>query len=322
MEAYIVLGGIGVAASFGCGTLLAASAARGGRRRAPAASGGGSRLAGAAGWRLRNGVGFLMPVARALVGTRRIGTLAREGVEVLRGRGLAVSEEPLISVCVALLAVVGVGVSLVTFSPVCGAAVAACVAAAGLARLHSAQEKRRQELCDAVPDALRSMGVCFQSGLSLMQTLQQVASESRGPLRDLFQRAAHRLEIGEGADEALSTLRQGASVPELAFVAVALDVQHQAGGSLRQVLDAARESVEGEIELRRALKVQTAQAKLSARVVSVMPFVLLAVFSLVSEGFLEPFFASPMGLALLALALGMQAAGVMAVRRMLAVEVA
>ena len=49
--------------------------------------------------------------------------------------------------------------------------------------------------------------------------------------------------------------------------------------------------------------------------------VLIAVFSLVSEGFLDPFFASPMGMALLAIALGMQAAGIVAVRRMLAVEV-
>ena len=47
---------------------------------------------------------------------------------------------------------------------------------------------------------------------------------------------------------------------ELAFIAVALDVQHASGGSLASVLDAARESVEGEIELERSLRVQTAQA--------------------------------------------------------------
>lgn len=157
--------------------------------------------------------------------------------------------------------------------------------------------------------------------MSLLQTFQQVASEVQGPLGTLFARAAHQLETGEGAGRALEVLRRGSSVAELAFVAVALDVQHQAGGSMKQVLDAARDTVQSEIELRRALRVQTAQAKLSARVVSVLPFVLIAVFSLVSEGFLDPFFASPMGMALLAIALGMQAAGIVAVRRMLAVEV-
>ena len=85
------------------------------------------------------------------------------------------------------------------------------------------------------------------------------------------------------------------------------------------VLEAARESVEGEIELARSLKVQTAQAKLSARIVTVMPFVLIALFSFMSPGFLDPFFASVPGMVLLALALVMQVGGVMLVRRTLAV---
>lgn len=90
---------------------------------------------------------------------------------------------------------------------------------------------------------------------------------------------------------------------------------------MKQVLHAARESVLDEIKLKQTLKTQTAQAKLSAQIVSVMPFVLIAVFSLVSEGFLAPFFESLIGMALLAIALGMQALGIFIVRRMLKVEV-
>ena len=188
--------------------------------------------------------------------------------------------------------------------------------------MRAASDRSRDAARDAVPDVLRSMGTCFDAGLTLQQTLVQVAGETGGPLRSLFAHAAHVLDTGGSATEALAGLRQGSGASELAFVAVALDVQHQTGGSMRQVLDAARDSVEGELSLRRALKVQTAQAKLSAQVVSVMPFALVAVFSLVSEDFLAPFFASASGWALLALALGMQAAGVGMVRRVLAVGAA
>lgn len=79
----------------------------------------------------------------------------------------------------------------------------------------------------------------------------------------------------------------------------------------------ARESVESEIDLARSLKVQTAQAQLSARIVTAMPFVLIALFSLMSPGFLSPFFESMAGMALLAAALVMQVAGVVLVHRML-----
>uniref|UniRef100_UPI0022E3265D type II secretion system F family protein n=1 Tax=Eggerthella sinensis TaxID=242230 RepID=UPI0022E3265D len=228
--------------------------------------------------------------------------LVREAVQVAADRAWTTTEESLASVCVAALTGAVLGAGVVAGSLVAGLAVAACICVCAAVWLRTVQDKRREAMREAVPDALRSMGVCFQSGLSLLQTFQQVASEVQEPLGALFARAAHRLETGESAEQALEVLRGGSTVPELAFVAVALDVQHQAGGSMKQVLDAALDTVENEIELRRSLRVQTAQAKLSARVVSVLPFVLIAVFSLVSEGFLAPFFASPLGLALLALA--------------------
>ena len=76
----------------------------------------------------------------------------------------------------------------------------------------------------------------------------------------------------------------------------------------------------GLLALRRSLRVQTAQAKLSARVVAIMPFLLVAAFSLASPDFLSPFFASPLGIGLLTLAIVMQVAGIILVRRALAVD--
>lgn len=314
MEAAGALGGVSVAAAFACGALLAQRAALLLRRRSARPAGGLARAAS-------HGVFWARPAARALLGLRCVADLAGEGAAAVRDRGTEASPEALTSVFVAFVAGAGLAAGLLAQSAAAGVAVAACACALAWSRLRGMQDRRREALREAIPDALRSMGACFQSGFSLLQTFHQVASESADPLRALFQRAANRLETGHGAQEALAELRCGGSSPELAFVAVALDVQHQSGGSMRQVLDAARDTVEGELALRRALRVQTAQAKLSARVVSVMPFVLVAVFSLVSEGFLDPFFESTAGVALLGLALGMQAAGILAVRRMLAVEV-
>ena len=321
MEAHVVLGGVGVLAAFGCGAAASASVAGRARRRTASLVGEGDVGSSRVAWLLRNGVGWTRPVTRALLGNRALAALRGEAVGVVDARGLMTTEESLLSVWIAAMVGAGMCAGAAAGSVVCGIAVAVCACACAVVWLRTVQDKRRDALREGIPDALRSMAVCFQAGLSLLQTFQQVASEVQGPLGTLFARAAHQLETGEGAGRALEVLRRGSSVAELAFVAVALDVQHQAGGSMKQVLDAARDTVQSEIELRRALRVQTAQAKLSARVVSVLPFVLIAVFSLVSEGFLDPFFASPMGMALLAIALGMQAAGIVAVRRMLAVEV-
>lgn len=271
--------------------------------------------------RFRNGFAPFKPLSRWLLGFPVVSRSMRSLTWALAERGVAFPREALLSLVCAMTALIVLVVGLASSSAVCGVAVAACAVAALFGSAHAAHERGMLELREDVPEALRCMSVCFRSGLSLPQTLQQTAHEMDGSLGKAFATASRRLEMGGTPTEALGALRSFDQVPELAFVAVALDVQHQSGGSVVPVLDAARDSIEGELELMRSLRVQTAQAKLSARIVTVMPFLLVALFSLMSPDFLTPFFASVAGMCLLSLALLMQLAGVLLVRRMLKVEV-
>lgn len=270
---------------------------------------------------LRRGFMPLKGIARKLLRVPKVSRIVHDAEQLLVAHGVFTTSEALLSVAVeALLCVTLVG-SFLAQTPIFGLAVAFCVGGSFCAMVNSAKERRRNALREAVPEVLRSMEVCFRSGFSLYQTFQQVAQESSGPMKRLFSRATNALETGQTTSEALSLIQREAAVPELSFIAMALDVQHQTGGSMGKVLESVRESVESELELMRSLKVQTAQAKLSARIVSIMPFALVGLFSLVSEDFLAPFFSSVLGFALMTVALLMLAAGVFVVRRMLKVEV-
>ena len=174
---------------------------------------------------------------------------------------------------------------------------------------------------DAIPEALQSMKACFQVGYTLSQTVSEVRKNTTGPLEDLFREVEGVLETGGSTEDALKVLKKKASEPELVFLATALEIQHKTGSSMQQVLEITRQSVADEIELKRTLKTQTAQAKLSAQIVTIMPFALIGVFSLLSPGFLDPFFESALGVVMLLCALGMQVLGVFLVRRLLRVEV-
>ena len=138
----------------------------------------------------------------------------REAVGVVDARGLMTTEESLLSVWIAAMVGAGMCAGAAAGSVVCGIAVAVCACACAVVWLRTVQDKRRDALREGIPDALRSMAVCFQAGLSLLQTFQQVASEVQGPLGTLFARAAHQLETGEGAGRALEVLRRGSSVAE------------------------------------------------------------------------------------------------------------
>ncbi|MBQ9021125.1 MAG: type II secretion system F family protein [Eggerthellaceae bacterium] len=183
------------------------------------------------------------------------------------------------------------------------------------------QEKRAQHMRDALPDAFSAMSSCFGAGFTLLQTFSHLEHELPAPLSQLFSQAAASLNAGFSPADVLSRLRDESGLPELSFIAVALAVQHQSGGSMQRVLDATRESVKEEVELRQSLRIHTAQAKLSARVVVGVTIGLVGAMMLLSPAFLAPFFRSVFGLGLLVCAIGMQVLGIVLVRHLLHVEV-
>ena len=319
METRVLLGLMAVTSGFGLlyAVVLIAGAAMRKRFVAMAAQGDSRSLKGILSWRLRNGFDFMRPISTKLMEIGWVRNVAEEMAAMLAQRGFTAKAEPVLSVVLVYAVVFGVVVGVLTGSPIGIVVFPVCVMGVLSVFVGSSADKRREEVRDAVPDALESMSTCFGSGYTLLQTFRQVSEDAPGALGETFAQSAHILEMGGSAERALKVLREGAHASELAFVAVALDVQHQTGGAMSQVLDAATDTVKGELALRRSLRVQTAQAKLSARVVVAIPFILIAIFTLISPGFLAPFFESPAGYGLLSVALIMQAAGILLVRKAL-----
>lgn len=291
------------------------------RRAAMLDEDGSSPIQRVVGWYARNGVTLLLPVADAALRVRRVRVAAHEIAQILGERYGLVYERAIVSVFMLVACSASLAAGLVARSVVSALAVFACLAVGVFLVASSSAEKRKEQVQAEVPVAIESLSACFGAGYSLLQTFGQVAQDVTGPLSRTFERASRVLELGGTVDQALAGLRRDAHSSELAFLAVALDVQHQAGGSMRQVLDAVATAAKGEVELKRALRVQTAQAKLSARIVAVMPLLLVTAFSLMSPTFLLPFFASPLGYALLICAIAMQVSGIFLVHRALHVEV-
>lgn len=275
---------------------------------------------GAVAWVLRNGIRPLNGASRFLLRSRGFAAITEELAELLREKSRVVSVEALGSIVLAALLFAAAFSYLVSSSAVCVVAVLTCVLLALLGFARTAKERREAAFREEVPDVIRSLIVCFGAGMTLGQAAEHLTTEFGGPIKVMFEDLVRTLEMGGSAEEALQHLKGEGSSAELAFVAVALDVQHRTGGGIIPILESAKEAAQEEVELRRAMRVQTAQARLSARIVTIMPFILIALFSLMSEGFLEPFFESVAGFALLCVALIMQVAGVIVVRQMLKVS--
>jgi tight adherence protein B len=321
MDGQSVLVGLAMATAFLCAAIVFSTVGRwvrgrmrGSRMMERAGSGGlGHRL-------IRNGLGCFKPCVRWLLRKKSAASFCERVRRMLDDRGFASSLESIASLlCAFCMGLFALGAARGSWA--LGIALPVVGVAAISARTSSSAESRDELIRDGLPDALRAMSSCFHAGFTVQQTFGQLEREASGPVGALFGHLARSLETGAFLQEALACLKRESGVSELSFVAVALEVQHRTGGSMQHVLDSTCDSLESELELRRSLRVQTAQARLSARVVTGVTIGLVVIMALLSDGFLDAFFGSAVGLAMLALAIAMQVIGIVAVRKMLHVEV-
>lgn len=179
------------------------------------------------------------------------------------------------------------------------------------------KEKRVARVREEIPETLRIMQSCFQAGLSLEQTFQQLSDSLQGDLGRSFENASRMLKTGRSIPEALEYLNKRSDSSELSFVVSALAVQHQTGGSMESVLDAAKKGVASEIDLKRTLRVQTAQARASYHVVLFVTMSLVAVLIWLSDDFFGQFVSSATGVAVLVIAIALQVMGILSIKRIL-----
>lgn len=317
-RAYLV---IAVAAAFGMAFALVRAAASSAVERGRARRAYGRAVAtGRADVLLRNGVRPLRPLARKLLAFAPVRAWADSMAAALGSKGRETNGEALCSLAAGTcLLLAAAGYAAGSWAGAAALPCAAMLFATGAGS--RALEKHGDLLRDQLPDALRAMSACFHAGLSVDQTFAQLAHEVPRPLGAVFQSASQRMQTGASVPQALDDMRRRSGLAEIAFLSVALQVQHQAGGSMQHVLDATGDVLDGELELKRSLRVHTAQARLSARVVVGVTVLLVLVLSVLSEDFLAAFFQSALGMALLVVAVGMQVAGIVAVRRLLNVQV-
>ncbi|MDR1015855.1 MAG: type II secretion system F family protein [Coriobacteriales bacterium] len=183
---------------------------------------------------------------------------------------------------------------------------------------HSLQRRQRQ-LREQLPEALQSLAMAFLAGYSLQQALAQSAREVAEPLASELGQTVDDIKAGKSPGTALGALCERVRIDDLRFVTVALEIQHRSGGSIKDLLDHASASINQQFELERSLAVGTAQARLSAKLVTVLPLLLVVVLSLLMPGYLQSFFSGPLGFAILLTAVALEAVGIFLIRHILKV---
>jgi tight adherence protein C len=136
--------------------------------------------------------------------------------------------------CAAVAAAVVTAVA--TAGPAVAIVAGACVFGAVANSRRSAERARRQEIADAMPDAIELLVMCIHAGLTPTQAVGELARLAPPPVRPGFRATEQRLHRGAGFAEALSELTGHCGPTALALVS-ALGTAVRDGLPLAPVLD-------------------------------------------------------------------------------------
>jgi len=158
--------------------------------------------------------------------------------------------------------------------------------------------RRRHQFIADLPDALQLLAGTLRAGFPLVQALAGAATDLGGPVAAELRRVSAETALGRELPEALRLAARRMGSDDLAWVAVAVDIHQQAGGNLAEVLDTVAHTVTERARLRREVASLTAEGRLSAIVLGLMPPVLAGVITVVNPGYLGTLASEPGGVAM------------------------
>jgi tight adherence protein B len=174
---------------------------------------------------------------------------------------------------------------------------------------------------EQLPDALSIVARSLQAGLPFSEAMSIVGAEMKDPVATEFQTVFNEINYGGSVRAALlGMLERMPTVAVMAMVSAIL-IQRETGGNLAEVLDRMASLVRQRFRFQRSVKTLTAEGKMTAWVVSLMPFGLGAVMYVLDPTWIKTLTENPLGQQMIMVAFVVMVIGIIWIRKLVRIDV-
>jgi tight adherence protein B len=151
--------------------------------------------------------------------------------------------------------------------------------------LLSARRRRIAAFSEQFPDALDVIARGLRAGHPFRVAIALVAREMPDPVGSEFGIVADEITFGLEQSTAVENLSPRVGHSDLSFFSTAVNVQHQTGGNLAEILSRLSRMLRSRSKLRLRIRALSSEGRLSAVVLSLTPFILFALITLISPDY-------------------------------------
>ncbi len=150
-------------------------------------------------------------------------------------------------------------------------------------------KKRQKNFVNLFPDAIDLMVRGLRSGLPITESLGIVSREIPDPVSAEFRMITDKIRIGLTMDQALIEASNRVNTPEFQFFIITLSIQRETGGNLAETLSNLSDILRKRQQLKLKIKAMSSEAKASAWIIGLLPFIMFGVLSLLNGEYMGAF---------------------------------
>lgn len=188
-------------------------------------------------------------------------------------------------------------------------------------KLNRDRNQRLERFEEQLPEALEIMKRALQAGHPLVECLHLVGTEMEDPIAGEFETTFMDLNYGNSIRTALLGLLE--RIPSVTVMALMTSVviQKETGGNMAEIFDKLAKVIRGRYRFQRRVRTLSAEGRISAWVLCLVPFVLFGIISITTPTYLPILLETPAGQNLLiAAGIGM-VIGIFVIRKIIRIEV-
>lgn len=182
------------------------------------------------------------------------------------------------------------------------------------------RERRRKRVISQMPGFLDVLAGQVKGGHSLQEALSDTIPLLPHEIRDEISWVFRLCRLGTPLSEAFLLWEERMPCDEVSLVVRPLKAALPTGGNIVELLTRSRDILQGRNRMREKMRSMTAQARLQAAVLTLLPPAFVGVLSKIDPDFLPRVLGTPQGKAILAISALLQFLGWLTIRKILAVK--
>lgn len=182
------------------------------------------------------------------------------------------------------------------------------------------RERRLKKFNIALPAAIDIIARSLRAGHALSAALEIVGEQAAEPVRSEFRTLCRQQNLGLPFREAVLNLLERVPSSDLQLVVTSMLVQRDTGGNLVEILDRTNQVTRDRIRLEGEVRVYTAQGRLTAWILGLLPAFLYVLLRLANPAYMRVMTTDPMGQKLLIGSACMILFGFLVIRRIVKVK--